>query len=56
MGGIMLKTCPFCKADFSPYLNDDGTPNMDVIGAMAPGATPAAPSAPQAPKAHGAPA
>lgn len=49
MGGVMLKTCPFCKADFSKYLNEDGTPNMDAIGAAPP-----APGAPQAPKAPGA--
>ncbi len=48
MGGVMLKTCPFCKADFSKYLNEDGTPNMDAIGAAPP-----APGAPQAPKAPG---
>ena len=49
MGGVMLKTCPFCKADFGKYLNEDGTPNMDAIGAAPP-----APGAPQAPKAPGA--
>lgn len=50
MGGVMLKTCPFCKADFSKYLNEDGTPNMDAIGSAPP-----APNAPQAPTAPGAP-
>lgn len=42
MGGMVLKNCPFCKADFSKYAN------------MAPGA-PAAPGAPGAPAAPGAP-
>ena len=51
MGGIVLKSCPFCKADFSKYVNADGTPKA------APGApaAPAAPGAPSAPAAPGAP-
>ena len=48
MGGIQLKSCPFCKADWTPYL--DGT--KPIPGAAAPGApkAPGAPSAPGAPK------
>lgn len=56
MGGIVLKACPFCKCDFTPYL--DGTkplPDGTVVGGGAPGA-PAAPGAPKAPGAPGAPA
>lgn len=58
MGGLVLKACPFCKCDFSQYMNADGTPNMDAInaasGAPAAPAAPGAPSAPAAPKAPGA--
>ena len=50
MGGFVLKSCPFCKCDFTPYLN--GT--KQVSGAAAPGA-PVAPGAPAAPAAPGAP-
>lgn len=58
MGGVVLKTCPFCKADFQKYMNADGTPNEAAIAAAsgapkAPGA-PGAPKAPSAPKAPGA--
>ena len=49
MGGIQLKKCPFCKADWTPYL--DGTKPLPNA---APGA-PSAPSAPGAPQAPGAP-
>lgn len=47
VGGMVLKACPFCKADFSEYLNPDGTIKVT------PG-VPVAPSAPVAPKAPGA--
>lgn len=45
MGGVVLKNCPFCKAD------------LTAAAAGAPGApgAPAAPGAPGAPKAPGAP-
>lgn len=52
MGGLVLKACPFCKADFTKYINEDGTPKAAAPGA--PGA-PAAPGAPGAPAAPGAP-
>ncbi|WP_251211799.1 hypothetical protein [Adlercreutzia murintestinalis] len=48
LGGMKIEKCPFCKADFSEYIN--GT--KPVPGA--PGA-PAAPGAPGAPAAPGAP-
>ena len=41
MGGITLKSCPFCKCDFTPYL--DGTKPL-------PNAAPGAPAAPPAPR------
>ena len=50
MAGVKLKACPFCKADFTPYI--DGT--KPLPGAAAPGA-PAAPAAPGAPAAPSAP-
>lgn len=53
LGGIPMKKCPFCKCDFTPYLNGEKEfPNKS--SAPAPGA-PAAPGAPSAPKAPGAP-
>lgn len=60
MGGIVLKTCPFCKADFEKYMNADGTPNADAIAADQAGKggapkAPAAPGAPKPPSAPGAP-
>ncbi len=52
MAGIKLEKCPFCKCDFTPYLNGEKPlPGADA----APGA-PKAPGAPGAPKAPGAPA
>ena len=50
IGGIQLKSCPFCKCDFTPYL--DGTkPLPDAPAPAAPSApAPAAPAAPAAPK------
>ena len=48
MGGIELKACPFCKADFTAYL-DGSKPLPNAAGA------PKAPGAPSAPKAPGAP-
>ena len=64
MGGIELKSCPFCKADFTPYLSGSkplpnaapgapAAPAAPGVAPKAPGA-PAAPSAPSAPKAPGA--
>ena len=57
MGGIQLKSCPFCKCDFTPYLNGEksfpGAPGAPAAPG-APGA-PAAPGAPGAPSAPGAP-
>lgn len=55
MGGMVLKKCPFCKADFTKYMNEDGTPKGAPGAPAAPGA-PGAPAAPGAPKAPGAPA
>ena len=43
MGGVTLKSCPFCKCDFTPYL--DGTKPLPQTAPGAPGA-PAAPGAP----------
>lgn len=53
MAGVTLKACPFCKADFTPYINGE----KPLPGAAAPGApaAPAAPGAPAAPAAPGAP-
>lgn len=54
MGGVQLKKCPFCKCDFTPYLNGEKPyPGADAAPA-APGA-PAAPAAPGAPAAPAAP-
>lgn len=50
MAGLTLDKCPFCKEDFTPYLNGE----KEAPGMGAPGA-PAAPGAPGAPKAPGAP-
>ena len=58
MAGIQLKNCPFCKCDFTPYLNGDKPlPGADGAAPGAPGApgAPAAPGAPGAPAAPGAP-
>ncbi len=53
MGGLMLKSCPFCKCDFTPYLDGPKSVPSAVPGApMAPGA-PGVPAAPGAPKAPG---
>ena len=37
MGGIVLKSCPFCKADFSKYMNADGTPKAAPGAPRGPG-------------------
>lgn len=50
MAGVTLKKCPFCKCDFTPYINGE----KPLPGAEAP-ATPGAPKAPGAPAAPGAP-
>ena len=57
MGGLVMKKCPFCKADWEKYMNPDGTPNVEAIAAAqaAQGGAPGAPAAPGAPKAPGAP-
>lgn len=52
MAGLKLDKCPFCKADFTAYLN--GEKEVPGGGGAAPGA-PSAPGAPGAPKAPGAP-
>ena len=52
MGGVTLKSCPFCKCDFTPYL--DGTKPLPQTAPGAP-AAPAAPGAPAAPAAPAAP-
>lgn len=46
MGGLVLKTCPFCRCDFTPYLNGE----KPVPGAPSAPAAPGTPSAPGAPK------
>ena len=54
MGGLVMKKCPFCKADWTKYMNPDGTPNAEAIAAAQGGAgAPGAPAAPGAPKAPG---
>ena len=52
MGGIVLKNCPFCKCDFTPYLNGE-----KLFPKNAPGMpdAPAAPTAPKAPSSSDAP-
>ena len=52
MAGVTLKACPFCKADFSPYINGEKPLPNAAPGAPA---APAAPGAPKAPAAPGAP-
>ena len=47
MGGLVLKSCPFCKADWTPYLNGE----KPIPGAPAAPAAPGAPAAPAAPAA-----
>ena len=54
MAGLELKNCPFCKADFTAYLNGDKEV-PDAGGAPGAPAAPGAPGAPGAPKAPGAP-
>ena len=56
MAGIKMEKCPFCKADFTAYLNGEKSPDGDgAADAPAPGeaaaAAPAAPAAPKVPKA-----
>lgn len=51
MGGVMLKFCPFCKADFQKYLNPDGSIKEDAIPAPNAPAAPKAPGTPQPPSA-----
>lgn len=53
MGGLVLKSCPFCKCDFTPYINGE-KPIPGMPGAPGAPAAPAAPGAPAAPKAPGA--
>ncbi|MDR2197770.1 MAG: hypothetical protein LBO07_07420 [Coriobacteriales bacterium] len=55
IGGVVMKKCPFCKADLTKYAEQFG---YTAGGAQAPGApgAPKAPGAPGAPKAPGAPA
>lgn len=48
MANVTIKKCPFCKADFTPYINGE----KPLPGAPA---APAAPGAPAAPAAPGAP-
>ena len=49
MGGMVIKACPFCKCDFTPYL--DGSKPLPGVPPMP--AAPGAPGAPAAPKAPG---
>lgn len=55
IGGVVMKKCPFCKADLEKYADEMG---YSAPGAPKPPAPPGAPSAPKAPgvpKAPGAP-
>ena len=60
MAGIKLEKCPFCKADFTAYLNGEkplpgeegAAPAADAPAAAA---APAAPKGPKIPKAPAAP-
>ena len=52
MAGVTLTACPFCKADFTPYINGEKPLPNAAPGAPA---APAAPGAPKAPAAPGAP-
>ena len=54
MAGIKMEKCPFCKADFSAYLNGEKSPDDDAAPAEAAPAA-AAPAAPTVPKAPGKP-
>lgn len=47
MGGLVIKTCPFCKCDFAPYLNGE----KKIPAVLGVPGTPAAPGTPTAPKA-----
>lgn len=47
MGGLVIKTCPFCKCDFAPYLNGE----KEIPAVLGASGTPAAPGTPTAPKA-----
>jgi hypothetical protein len=57
IGGVVMKKCPFCKADLSKYEEEYKAKMAGLTGAGAPGApaAPKAPGAPGAPKAPGAP-
>ena len=46
MAGVKLEKCPFCKADWTPYLNGE-KPMPGQAGGGAP--APKAPTAPKAP-------
>ena len=48
MAGIKLEKCPFCKADFTAYLNGE-KPLPGEEGAAPAAAAPAAPAAPKGP-------
>ena len=50
MAGIKMEKCPFCKADFSAYLNGEKSLD-DAPGQAAPAVTPVAASVPEAPAA-----
>ncbi|MCI9129733.1 MAG: hypothetical protein HFJ65_05445 [Eggerthellaceae bacterium] len=55
MGGIVMKACPFCKADLTKYVDENGNPKAAAPGAPGAPAAPGAPGAPAAPGAPGAP-
>ena len=54
MAGIKLEKCPFCKCDFTPYLNGE-KPLPGQEGTAPAAATPATPAAPGGAKAPAAP-
>ncbi|MDR2672967.1 MAG: hypothetical protein LBC35_06800 [Coriobacteriales bacterium] len=54
IGGVVMKKCPFCKADLSKYEEEYKAKIAGAMGGGAPGA-PAPPGAPGAPKPPGAP-
>ncbi|MDO4183586.1 MAG: hypothetical protein Q4E12_08305, partial [Coriobacteriia bacterium] len=38
MGGMVMKKCPFCKCDFTKYMNGDAPAGGGAPAAGAPGA------------------
>ena len=55
IGGVVMKKCPFCKADLAKYAEAAGYGAPGAPAAPGAPSAPAAPGAPSAPKAPGAP-